>query len=122
MIWYFSFILGTLKTDLEDESVQNRLKCDEERKYGKIPTRIYLLYLKACGISTLLIFFMSTFLWQALRVYTDVWLRDWTDNEDAADVCDTIKKSFKLLVKLSNMNCSFAQYKKKNLFGFLKQF
>ena len=67
----------------------NRLKSDEERKYGKIPARIYFLYARACGISTLVVFFMSTLLWQALRVYTDVWLREWTDNGDgtSTDVC-----------------------------------
>jgi hypothetical protein len=90
--FHFLFFFFVNLTDLEDESVQNRLKCDEERKYGKIPTRIYLLYLKACGIPTLLVFFLSTFLWQALRVYTDVWLRDWTDSDDATDVCETISK------------------------------
>lgn len=80
--------------DLEDNDdgngsgPNNRLKSDEERKYGKIPVRIYLLYLRACGIVTLVVFFMSTLLWQALRVYTDVWLREWTDNDDdIADVC-----------------------------------
>lgn len=67
----------------------NRLKSDEERKYGKIPARIYFLYAKACGTFTLVVFFMSTLLWQALRVYTDVWLREWTDNGDdvTTDVC-----------------------------------
>lgn len=75
------------KTDLEDESARHRLKFDDERKYGTIPSRIYLLYLKACGIPTLVVFFTSTFVWQALRVYTDVWLRDWTESKDAADVC-----------------------------------
>ena len=74
-------------TDLEDELAGHRLKYDDERKYGTIPTRIYLLYLRACGIPTLVVFFMSTLMWQALRVYTDVWLRDWTENEESTDVC-----------------------------------
>lgn len=77
----------SLPTDLEDESAPNRLKYDEERKYGTIPTRIYLLYLKACGIPTLVVFFTSTFMWQALRVYTDVWLSQWTEINDGSDVC-----------------------------------
>jgi hypothetical protein len=59
--------------------VSNRLIYDEERKYGKIPTRIYLLYLKSCGFYTVTIFFLSALGWQALRVYTDIWLRDWTE-------------------------------------------
>lgn len=85
---FFSYISND--EDLEegeDGSAANRLKSDEERKYGKIPVRIYLLYLRACGMVTLVVFFMSTLLWQALRVYTDVWLREWTDNDDMADVC-----------------------------------
>jgi hypothetical protein len=82
-------------TDLEDESAKHRLKYDEERKYGTIPARIYLLYLKACGIPTLVVFFTSTFMWQGLRIYTDVWLRDWTDSDDdAADVCCKINARF----------------------------
>lgn len=77
-----------IRADLDDDAAQHRLKCDEERKYGTIPARIYLLYLRACGIPTLVVFFMSTFVWQALRVSTDVWLRDWTDSDAAgADVC-----------------------------------
>lgn len=80
------FVSLSSSIELEDKSAQHRLKYDEERKYGKIPARIYLLYLKACGIPTLAIFFTSTFMWQALRIYTDVWLRDWTDDDDSADV------------------------------------
>lgn len=49
------------------------------RKYGKIPNRIYMLYLKACGLYIVFIFCVSAFGWQALRIYTDVWLRGWTD-------------------------------------------
>jgi hypothetical protein len=90
---YFDFDLSSLSAFINDgkdfddnESVPDRLKMsDEERKYGKIPAKIYLLYLKACGIPTLVVFFMSTLLWQALRVYTDIWLRKWTDNDDTSD-------------------------------------
>lgn len=69
-------------TPTEDEEAENRLKSDEERKYGKIPSEIYLLYLKACNSWVLAVFFMTTLLYQALRVYTDVWLRNWTDNNN----------------------------------------
>lgn len=100
-------------TDLDDnnEPVENKLKSDEERKYGKIPARIYMFYLRACGMVTLVVFFMSTLLWQVLRVFTDVWLREWTDNEDddddnsttaSADVCLPLKYfstwAFKIIV------------------------
>lgn len=40
---------------------------------------------------TLVVFFMSTLLWQALKVYTTFWLRKWTDDDDTADVCEPLK-------------------------------
>lgn len=48
----FNFFHISIDKDLEEEngSAANRLKSDEERKYGKIPMRIYLLYLRACEI------------------------------------------------------------------------
>lgn len=52
---------------------------DEERKYGKIPTKIYLLYLKVCGPWTVGIFCISALAWQVMKIYLDVWLKDWTD-------------------------------------------
>lgn len=61
------------------EKISNRLIYDEERKYGKIPTRIYMLYLKSCGLYVVFVFCLSAFGWQALRMFTDVWLRGWTD-------------------------------------------
>ncbi|KAJ6649735.1 ATP-binding cassette sub-family C member Sur [Pseudolycoriella hygida] len=62
-----------------NENTSNRLMCIEQRKYGKIPNRIYMLYLKACGLYVVFIFCVSASGWQALRIYTDVWLRNWTD-------------------------------------------
>lgn len=53
---------------------------DVERKYGKIPAEIYLLYLRASGLTIVLIFFITALIWQTLRVYTDVWLQQWTDD------------------------------------------
>lgn len=53
---------------------------DIERKYGKIPAEIYLLYLRASGLTIVLIFFITALIWQTLRVYTDVWLQQWTDD------------------------------------------
>lgn len=69
----------TFHTDY-NEQISNRLIYDEERKYGKIPTRIYTLYLKSCGLYVALVFCVTAFGWQAFRIYTDVWLRRWTDN------------------------------------------
>ncbi|XP_075149498.1 sulfonylurea receptor [Haematobia irritans] len=53
---------------------------DVERKYGKIPAEIYLLYMRASGWTSVFIFFITALIWQALRVYTDVWLQQWTDD------------------------------------------
>lgn len=53
---------------------------DVERKYGKIPAEIYLLYMRASGFTIVFIFFITALIWQALRVYTDVWLQQWTDD------------------------------------------
>lgn len=64
-----------------NEKISNRLIYDEERKYGKIPTRIYMLYLKSCGLYVVLVFCLSAFGWQAFRIFADVWLRGWTDIE-----------------------------------------
>ncbi|XP_050319801.1 LOW QUALITY PROTEIN: ATP-binding cassette sub-family C member Sur [Bactrocera neohumeralis] len=52
---------------------------DAERKYGKIPAHIYLLYLRASGWRMVTIFFLTALIWQGMRVYTDVWLQHWTD-------------------------------------------
>lgn len=62
-----------------NEEISNRLIFDEERKYGKIPTEIYMLYLRSCGPRVIAIFCISAFGWQAMKIYTDVWLRHWTD-------------------------------------------
>lgn len=61
------------------EHVSNRLIYDEERKYGKIPARMYWLYLKSCGMNVVTTFFLSAMTQQGLRVYTDFWLQNWTE-------------------------------------------
>lgn len=61
------------------EQVSNRLIYDEERKYGKIPARMYWLYLKSCGMDIVTTFFLSALAQQGLRVYTDFWLQSWTE-------------------------------------------
>uniref|UniRef100_A0A1B0ATA3 ABC transmembrane type-1 domain-containing protein n=1 Tax=Glossina palpalis gambiensis TaxID=67801 RepID=A0A1B0ATA3_9MUSC len=53
---------------------------DCERKYGQIPAEIYLLYLRASDYSKVFIFFIAALIWQSLRVYTDVWLQQWSDS------------------------------------------
>uniref|UniRef100_A0A182JDM1 Uncharacterized protein n=1 Tax=Anopheles atroparvus TaxID=41427 RepID=A0A182JDM1_ANOAO len=68
--------------DCEGE-VSNRLLYDDERKYGRIPSRLYWLYLKACGPKMVAAFFLSALAQQALKVYTDFWLQEWTDQTSA---------------------------------------
>lgn len=68
--------------DYNDE-LSNRLIYDEERKYGKIPTEIYMLYLKSCGPWVIIVFGLSAIAWQAMKIYMDVWLRGWTDADEA---------------------------------------
>uniref|UniRef100_A0A182WGN4 Uncharacterized protein n=1 Tax=Anopheles minimus TaxID=112268 RepID=A0A182WGN4_9DIPT len=65
--------------DCGEAEVSNRLIYDDERKYGRIPTRMYWLYLVSCGPRMVAIFFLSALAQQALKVYTDFWLQEWTD-------------------------------------------
>ncbi|KAH8377825.1 hypothetical protein KR093_007269 [Drosophila rubida] len=53
---------------------------DGERKYGQISHNIYLLYMRASGLPIIVAFFITTLIWQCLRVYTDVWLQHWSDH------------------------------------------
>lgn len=70
------------------EDASNRFVCDEERKYGEIPARIYMLYLKSCGLCTIGVFCISALAWQATKIYLDVWLRNWTDIEQTQRFTD----------------------------------
>ncbi|XP_061511303.1 ATP-binding cassette sub-family C member Sur isoform X2 [Anopheles gambiae] len=65
--------------DYGEAEVSNRLIYDDERKYGRIPARMYWLYLISCGPRMVAIFFLSALAQQALKVYTDFWLQEWTD-------------------------------------------
>uniref|UniRef100_A0A182MLB7 ABC transporter domain-containing protein n=1 Tax=Anopheles culicifacies TaxID=139723 RepID=A0A182MLB7_9DIPT len=69
--------------DCGEAEVSNRLIYDDERKYGRIPTRMYWLYLVSCGPRMVAIFFLSALAQQALKVYTDFWLQEWTDQTAA---------------------------------------
>ncbi|XP_053672383.1 ATP-binding cassette sub-family C member Sur [Anopheles nili] len=65
--------------DCGEGEVSNRLIYDDERKYGRIPARMYWLYLKSCGPRMVAVFFLSALAQQTLKVYTDFWLQEWTD-------------------------------------------
>ncbi|XP_016965404.2 ATP-binding cassette sub-family C member Sur isoform X2 [Drosophila biarmipes] len=56
-----------------------RTAIDTERKYGKISDDIYLMYIRAAGLPIITVFFITALIWQCLRVYTDVWLQQWSD-------------------------------------------
>ncbi|XP_017075895.2 ATP-binding cassette sub-family C member Sur [Drosophila eugracilis] len=56
-----------------------RTAIDTERKYGKISDDIYLMYIRAAGLPIITVFFITALIWQCLRVYTDVWLKQWSD-------------------------------------------
>lgn len=72
--------------DLCDEVAENlgRLASDEEREYGKIPKKLYIEYLKACGIIVGGSYLILTFSWQGLRIYTDYWLSEWSEQADSS--------------------------------------
>ncbi|XP_062706758.1 ATP-binding cassette sub-family C member Sur isoform X3 [Aedes albopictus] len=94
------------------EQVSNRLIYDEERKYGKIPARMYWLYLKSCGMDIVTTFFLSALAQQGLRVYTDFWLQSWTErtqqqqqlqsyDTNRVDPTDDVEYNFRVYAVLS---------------------
>uniref|UniRef100_A0A182NBW0 Uncharacterized protein n=1 Tax=Anopheles dirus TaxID=7168 RepID=A0A182NBW0_9DIPT len=70
--------------DCGEGEVSNRLIYDDERKYGRIPARMYWLYLLSCGPRMVAVFFLCALAQQALKVYTDFWLQEWTDQTSAS--------------------------------------
>ena len=47
---------------------------DEERQYGRVPRRLYLVYARSCGLLLTLAYFFGSFAWQSARLFTDYWL------------------------------------------------
>jgi len=37
------------------------------------------MYIRAAGLPIITVFFITALIWQCLRVYTDVWLQQWSD-------------------------------------------
>lgn len=89
---------------VEDEG-SNRLITAEERKYGEIPRHIYDIYLHTCGHKLVVVFILSAFGWQLLRVSTDVWLQQWTDEKE---VNPDVGFYFKMYCFLSVISLFFA--------------
>ena len=52
---------------------------NDERQYGKISPKVYILYGSSCGFLAAILYFIFAISWQALRVFTDFWLSDWTN-------------------------------------------
>lgn len=77
----FIVLISFFHHTVKDEST-NHLVLAEERKYGEIPRHIYDIYLRACGRKLVTVFVLSAFGWQLLRVATDVWLKQWTDEDE----------------------------------------
>nr|CAD7432255.1 unnamed protein product [Timema monikensis] len=74
------------ESDEATDAGEGRTMSEEEREYGKIPKRIYLDYLCACGVVAGVSYLLSAVLWQGLRVYTDYWLSQWTHHSNATAV------------------------------------
>lgn len=66
--------------DLAEDYIntEGQLISQEERQRGKVSKKIYLMYMKACGyvMSAFLLFIMTST--QAIKVYTDFWLSEWS--------------------------------------------
>ncbi|XP_037885915.1 ATP-binding cassette sub-family C member Sur isoform X2 [Glossina fuscipes] len=77
----FSASQSTVASTVNRQSINEATTVNDcERKYGQIPAEIYLLYLRASDYSKVFIFFIAALIWQSLRVYTDVWLQQWSDS------------------------------------------
>jgi hypothetical protein len=71
----------------------------EEREYGKISKRIYLEYLKACSVFVGTSYLVSAFGWQGLRIYTDYWLNQWTNNGNRTGANSTTSHTMEYKVR-----------------------
>lgn len=120
----FSFLVYIYSIDYNEET-SNRLIYDEERKYGKIPTKIYLLYLKSCGLWTIAVFCGTAFAWQATKIYLDIWLRDWTDIEQTnrfTDVCITFGKLYSDYIRTHARTLNWSNHFKDHAQYFVRFF
>lgn len=52
----------------------------EEREYGSVPLRIYLIYAKACGHALSGSYLLFAIGYEVVRVLTSFWLSRWSDS------------------------------------------
>lgn len=90
----------------DTNSTSDRLISEEERKYGEIPRHIYQLYAHSCGLRIVAATIISALCCQLFRVYTDVWLQYWTDEND--DIQMDVAYYFKVYSILSVFCLIFA--------------
>ncbi|ETN61558.1 hypothetical protein AND_006763 [Anopheles darlingi] len=89
-----------------EAEVSNRLIYDDERKYGRIPTRTYWLYLQSCGLKMVATFFLSALAQQALKVYTDFWLQEWTERGSSWNDADVMPTTTTTTTTTSNSSAA----------------
>lgn len=61
-------------TDPERGLLVDPAATEEERQYGRVPRRLYWLYIRSCGLWLALTYFLGSLAWQAARIATDYWL------------------------------------------------
>ncbi|KAG8232068.1 hypothetical protein J437_LFUL011614 [Ladona fulva] len=99
-----------VEMDEDPENLRNGA-ASEEREYGKIPRMTYFHYLYASGPLIGAMYLASTFAWQALRVYTDFWLSEWTEvGEEKAGLNATVSHHHSLKSEVSNQQEEMMYY------------
>ncbi|ODN02369.1 ATP-binding cassette sub-family C member 8 [Orchesella cincta] len=81
-----STVSGASEGDLTEDEVEDpeeallaRESSQDEREYGKIPLRVYLSYITACGKLVSSLYLYSAIGYEVVRVYTNFWLSKWSD-------------------------------------------
>lgn len=67
------------EADDPEEALLARDSSQDEREYGKIPLRVYLSYITACGKVVSGLYLYSAVGYEVVRVCTNFWLSKWSD-------------------------------------------
>lgn len=69
-------------TNLDEFSEREELLVGsmEEREYGSVPLRVYLIYARACGKFLSLTYLIFALGYEVVRVLTSFWLSHWSDS------------------------------------------